>query len=82
MQESSSLKDPMAPSADDLVRLGGIDYLNALPLLWGLGETSDRLTLGYHVPSRLAQMLDCSELDRRGTSQQLHVNQTLSLLIS
>ena len=63
MQESSSLKDPMAPSSDDLVRLGGIDYLNALPLLWGLGETSDRLTLGYHVPSRLAQMLDCSELD-------------------
>ena len=53
----------MAPSAEDLVRLGGIDYLNALPLLWGLDESSDRLSLGYHVPSRLAQMLDGSELD-------------------
>ncbi len=37
--------------------------MNALPLLWGLGESSRRLSLGYHVPSRLAEMLDCSELD-------------------
>lgn len=53
----------MAPSGDGLVKLGGIDYLNALPLLWGLGEPSDRMSIGYHVPSRLAQMLDRSELD-------------------
>ena len=63
MQESHSLQGPIAASNGGQVKLGGIDYLNALPLLWGLDEPTDRMSLGYHVPSRLAEMLDRSELD-------------------
>ena len=63
MQESYGIQGSAAPSSGGLLRLGGIDYLNALPLLWGLGEKTDGLSLGYHVPSRLAEMLECSDLD-------------------
>jgi len=44
------------------LRVGGIDYLNSLPLLWKL-EESDGIDLAYHVPSRLATMLHAGELD-------------------
>lgn len=53
-------------SGDDAVhtlRVGGIDYLNALPLLFGLDRDGSGLELTYHVPSRLASMLDAGELD-------------------
>ena len=63
MQESYGIQGSAASSSDGLLRLGGIDYLNALPLLWGLDEKTDGLSLGYHVPSRLAEMLECSDLD-------------------
>ncbi len=56
------------------LRVGGIDYLNSLPLLWGLDDEVEppagdrgvdglRLCLGNHVPSRLAAMLESGELD-------------------
>ena len=63
MQESHGIQGSTAASGDGLLRLGGIDYLNALPLLWGLGGTNDGMTMGYHVPSRLAEMLERAELD-------------------
>jgi len=63
MQKSHGIQGSTAASGDGLLRLGGIDYLNALPLLWGLGAPGDGLSMGYHVPSRLAEMLDRSELD-------------------
>jgi len=50
-------------SATRRMRVGGIDYLNSLPLLWGLDREPDRIELSYHVPSRLASMLDDGELD-------------------
>ena len=63
MQESHGIQGSTAASGDGLLRLGGIDYLNALPLLWGLGEAEDGMSMGYHVPSRLAEMLEVAELD-------------------
>jgi chorismate dehydratase len=45
------------------LRVGGIDYLNSLPLLFGLDREGSGIELTYHVPSRLASMLDAGELD-------------------
>lgn len=46
------------------LRVGGIDYLNAQPLLYGLsGDGEPPLTLGSHSPRELAMKLRAGELD-------------------
>jgi len=47
------------------LRVGGIDYLNALPLLYGLSDDGGEppFEVSHHVPSRLASMLRADELD-------------------
>lgn len=46
------------------LRVGGIDYLNALPLLYGLESRTDPpLELSYHPPSQLASLLREGRLD-------------------
>ena len=79
-QDSYALPSEPASSRDSAgcLRVGGIDYLNSLPLLWQLdgaswavnGDgTADghpcrvRIALDHHIPSRLAELLDAGELD-------------------
>jgi len=46
----------------DRIRVGGIDYLNAQPLLWGL-DGAPELDVRRHRPSELAALLASGRLD-------------------
>src|SRR5262245_28597632 len=45
-----------------MIRLGAVGYLNARPLVYGLGQ-STRLTLRFDVPSRCAELLHEHQID-------------------
>jgi predicted solute-binding protein len=44
------------------VRLGAVEYLNARPLVYGLGD-SPRFSIRFDVPSRCADLLHAGEID-------------------
>jgi chorismate dehydratase len=52
-------------SSNGQLRVGGIDYLNALPLLYGLEDDGGAppVRLSFHSPSRLASLLRSEDLD-------------------
>ncbi len=45
------------------IRVGAVNYLNSKPLIDGLGEATDKLTLSVDLPSRLADQMAAGELD-------------------
>lgn len=52
------------PSMDDILRIGGLDGLNAAPLQWGLGNpAADRVELTLRTPAASAAALAAGEAD-------------------
>jgi len=45
------------------VRLGAVDYLNVRPLVHGLDQQPDRVTLRFDAPSECARLLEAGEID-------------------
>ena len=45
------------------LRLGAVEYLNARPLVYGLGRRADRFDVRFDVPARCAALLHAGEVD-------------------
>jgi len=45
------------------VRLGAVDYLNVRPLVYGLDQRPDQVSLRFDVPAVCARRLDAGEID-------------------
>lgn len=45
------------------VRLGAVSYLNVRPLVWGLDQRPDRVSVRFDVPSVCADLLERGEID-------------------
>lgn len=54
---------PQSAGLDRVLKVGGVCYLNARPLLQHLNELCPTLVIEYDVPSRLAEKLAAGDLD-------------------
>jgi chorismate dehydratase len=45
------------------LRLGAVEYLNARPLVYGLGRRADRFDVRFDIPARCAALLHAGEVD-------------------
>ena len=45
------------------VRLGAVEYLNARPLVYGLGRHADRFDIRFDIPARCAALLHAGHID-------------------
>jgi chorismate dehydratase len=57
------LRDAQPTGLNHVLKVGGVCYLNAKPLLYHLGELCPHLVIEYDVPSRLAEKLAAGDLD-------------------
>ena len=46
-----------------MIRIGAVSYLNARPLVEGLGQYPDRFSIRYDLPSECARLLHAREID-------------------
>jgi len=63
MSEDQAILTGAAGDRSSPLRVGGIDYLNAQPLLYELGDGDPPFAVTNHHPSKLASMLRDGELD-------------------
>src|SRR5262245_53674432 len=54
---------PSPSTSDTLLRIGAVNYLNAVPLVHGLAEAAPTARVSFDLPSRLADRLAAGELD-------------------
>ncbi len=63
------------------VRLGAVSYLNVRPLVYGLDEQPDKVTVRFDVPSRCAELLSAGDIDLGMVPSIAHLDRPDDLVV-